>query len=230
MSLLSSKLRCCFTSTESVGLLGTGAQDGHLDFHTALEFCCFFGSIQCCFASTETMRLIRDGSPGRPLRLSHTLSHTSRARLSSFTQLRSLTLFFHTAPVLDSLLSHSSGARLSSFTQLRSLTLLFHTAPELDCPLSHSSRARLSSFTQLRSSTLFFHRVRLASFTQLRSSTLRFFHTAPEFFHTAPEARFASFIQLLSFGAPGLRASVNRSDVFMFYYVLFRFICTVLPL
>ena len=28
---------CCFTSTETVGLLGTGAQDGHLDFHTAHE-------------------------------------------------------------------------------------------------------------------------------------------------------------------------------------------------
>ena len=25
----------CFTSTETVGLLGTVAQDGHLDFHTA---------------------------------------------------------------------------------------------------------------------------------------------------------------------------------------------------
>ena len=29
---------CCFTSTETVGLLGTGAQDVHLDFHTAPEF------------------------------------------------------------------------------------------------------------------------------------------------------------------------------------------------
>ena len=29
----------CFTSTETVGLLGTGAQDGHLDFHTAPELC-----------------------------------------------------------------------------------------------------------------------------------------------------------------------------------------------
>ena len=29
--------KCCFTSTETVGLLGTGAQDGHLDFHTATE-------------------------------------------------------------------------------------------------------------------------------------------------------------------------------------------------
>ena len=32
-------LRCCFTSTETVGSLGTGAQDGHLDFHTAPELC-----------------------------------------------------------------------------------------------------------------------------------------------------------------------------------------------
>ena len=28
-------LKCCFTSTETVGLLGTGAQDVHLDFRTA---------------------------------------------------------------------------------------------------------------------------------------------------------------------------------------------------
>ena len=28
-------LKSCFTSTETVGLIGTGAQDGHLDFHTA---------------------------------------------------------------------------------------------------------------------------------------------------------------------------------------------------
>ena len=28
-------------------------------------------SVQCCFTSTETVRLIRTGSPGRPLRLSH---------------------------------------------------------------------------------------------------------------------------------------------------------------
>ena len=30
-------LKSCFTSTETVGLLGTGAQDVHLDFHTAPE-------------------------------------------------------------------------------------------------------------------------------------------------------------------------------------------------
>ena len=33
-------VECCFTSTETVGLLGTGAQDGHLDFHTAPELWC----------------------------------------------------------------------------------------------------------------------------------------------------------------------------------------------
>ena len=30
-------VECCFTSTETVGLIGTGAQDGHLDFHTVPE-------------------------------------------------------------------------------------------------------------------------------------------------------------------------------------------------
>ena len=33
------KLKCCFTSTETVGLLGTVAQDVHLDFHTVPELC-----------------------------------------------------------------------------------------------------------------------------------------------------------------------------------------------
>ena len=32
----------CFTSTETVGLLGMGAQDGHLDFHAAPELCLMF--------------------------------------------------------------------------------------------------------------------------------------------------------------------------------------------
>ena len=30
-------MKCCFTSAETVGLLETGARDGHLDFHTAPE-------------------------------------------------------------------------------------------------------------------------------------------------------------------------------------------------
>ena len=36
-SFFSWLVECCFLSTETVGLLGTGAQDGHLDFHTASE-------------------------------------------------------------------------------------------------------------------------------------------------------------------------------------------------
>ena len=32
-------LKCCFTSTETVGLLGTGAQDVQLDLHTPPELC-----------------------------------------------------------------------------------------------------------------------------------------------------------------------------------------------
>ena len=31
-------LKCCFMSTETVGLLGTGVQDVHLGFHTAPEW------------------------------------------------------------------------------------------------------------------------------------------------------------------------------------------------
>ena len=54
-------LKCYFTSTETVGLIGTGAQDGHLDFHTAPELCWLL--VQCCFTSTETVRLVRDGEP-----------------------------------------------------------------------------------------------------------------------------------------------------------------------
>ena len=30
-------LKCCFTSTETVGLLGTGDENGYLHFHTAPE-------------------------------------------------------------------------------------------------------------------------------------------------------------------------------------------------
>ena len=32
-------VECCFMPTETVDLLGTGAQDVHLDFHTAPELC-----------------------------------------------------------------------------------------------------------------------------------------------------------------------------------------------
>ena len=45
-----------FTSTETVGLLGTGAQNGHLDFYTAPELCALL--LKCCFTSTETVGLL----------------------------------------------------------------------------------------------------------------------------------------------------------------------------
>ena len=45
-------LKCCFTSTETVGLLGTGAQDVHLDFHTPPELW-LYGSFCFCFMSSE---------------------------------------------------------------------------------------------------------------------------------------------------------------------------------
>ena len=32
-------VQCCFTSTETIRLIRTGAQDGLLDFHTASELC-----------------------------------------------------------------------------------------------------------------------------------------------------------------------------------------------
>ena len=49
VSFLVGWLKCYFTSTETVGLLGTGAQDVHLDFHTAPEFCEYFLSFYFAF-------------------------------------------------------------------------------------------------------------------------------------------------------------------------------------
>ena len=58
------RVECCFTSTETVGLLGTGAQDGHLDFHTAPELCCkgFGGSdeiVRAKLGYTDTVTAAR---------------------------------------------------------------------------------------------------------------------------------------------------------------------------
>ena len=55
-------LKCCFTPTETVGLLGTGAQDVHLDFHKLLSSVVREGPF--CFTSTEARWLIRDGDRG----------------------------------------------------------------------------------------------------------------------------------------------------------------------
>ena len=44
---------CCFTSTETVGLLGPGAQDGHLDFHTTPELWQYLTGTRCLYPSSR---------------------------------------------------------------------------------------------------------------------------------------------------------------------------------
>ena len=46
-----------------MGLLGTGAQDGHLDFHTAPEFCTYnkLKLVEVLLYVHRNRRLIRDG-------------------------------------------------------------------------------------------------------------------------------------------------------------------------
>ena len=64
----SSRVQCCFTSTETVGLLGTGARDGHLDFHTST-----FSRVH-----TETVGLLGTGAQD-----GHLDFHTAPGFLSS---------------------------------------------------------------------------------------------------------------------------------------------------
>ena len=66
------RLKCCFTSTETVGVLGTGVQDVHATFTQLLSSKLVSYRVQCCLTSTETIMLIilGSGSPGRPPRLS----------------------------------------------------------------------------------------------------------------------------------------------------------------
>ena len=52
---------------------GRGAEDGHLDFHTAMRSEDSLFKFQCCFTSTETKRTVKDGEP--------------RTATSTFTQL-----------------------------------------------------------------------------------------------------------------------------------------------
>ena len=50
-------VECCFTSTETVGLLGTGSQDGHLDFHTAPEVCSpLYPAVLCPLSGLDVYR------------------------------------------------------------------------------------------------------------------------------------------------------------------------------
>ena len=94
---------CCFTSTETAGLVGTGTQDVHLDFHTALELCSRRLKLKCCFTSTETVGLLGTGA-------------------------QDVHLDFHTAPELCFTSTETVGL-LGTGAQDGHLD--FHTAPEL---------------------------------------------------------------------------------------------------
>ena len=63
-------VECCFTSTETVGLLGTGAQDVHLDFHTAPALRVVL-SFNVALRPQRPYGLLGTESPGRPPRLPH---------------------------------------------------------------------------------------------------------------------------------------------------------------
>ena len=56
-------LKCCFMSTETVGLLGTGSQDVHFDFHILLSSVGVGGGCGGGGGSNKNLfqRLIRDG-------------------------------------------------------------------------------------------------------------------------------------------------------------------------
>ena len=84
-------VECCFTSTETVGLLGTGAQDVHLHFHTAPElWFCPWWWWSVLLDVHRNRRLIRDGSPGRPPRLSHSSSLCTREVIIPVTRTQEL--------------------------------------------------------------------------------------------------------------------------------------------
>ena len=49
----------CFTYTEAVDLLGTGAQDDHLDFHTPPEICCLRSFVRSfCLMSSDAKSVL----------------------------------------------------------------------------------------------------------------------------------------------------------------------------
>ena len=65
-------VECCFTSTETVGLLGMGAQDGHLDFHTAPELCLMFSVGPNTYSVEPSILVLSVG----PSRLMHSVGPT----------------------------------------------------------------------------------------------------------------------------------------------------------
>ena len=70
LSSFLSLLKCCFTSTETVGLFGTGSP-GRPPRLSHSSWALMWDLVECCFTSTETVGLLGTGSPGRPPRPSH---------------------------------------------------------------------------------------------------------------------------------------------------------------
>ena len=67
---------CCFTSTETIGLVRDGEKEGVWRWLMA----------ECCFTSTETIGLVRDGEP--------------RTATSTFAQLLTSVLWVHSVLML----------------------------------------------------------------------------------------------------------------------------------
>jgi len=87
-------VECCFTSTETVGLLGTGAQDGHLDFLTAPEFWWCLCARKSLMYSTPSLRR----SPQRCLWDGSNVRLTDDGPLSSFQRKRNIRTLHSTLP------------------------------------------------------------------------------------------------------------------------------------
>ena len=58
-------LKCCFTSKETVALLGTGAKDGHLDSHTSPELCEINAACPLPIQRNNSLRLLNATTPLR---------------------------------------------------------------------------------------------------------------------------------------------------------------------
>ena len=101
-------LKCCFTSTETVGLLGTGAQDVHLDFYTAPELC--DTTVQSCFTSTETIDLLGTGAQDVHL------DFNTGPELCVLTVLTNNDILFRSLPVLIPSPAHHCGWQVAGIS------------------------------------------------------------------------------------------------------------------
>ena len=133
--------------TETVGLLGTGAQDGHLDFHTAPTRRSMrdYMLLKCCFRSTETVGLLGTGTQD-----GHLDFHT--APTGALRDCRLLKCCFRSTETIGLLGTGAQDVHLDFHTALSSFVVLyvhrnhrlirdgeprtststdFHTAPEL---------------------------------------------------------------------------------------------------